>query len=131
MLSAFYTIGAPKFALVFIGCLIACALLSSVYVLTSYFAMTETGIRSGYFFGASGNWKDVEAWTRWGKQGSVFLRFRNGRIIGTTGWAFYGDRVDELEALLRERVGGPTSGDEGVLPRLLDLTIGSLIRNGK
>ena len=131
MLLTFHTIGAPVFALVFIGCIIACALLSSVHVLTSYFTITETGIQSGYFFGASGGWSDVEAWTRWGQQGSLYIRLRNGRIVGTTGWAFYGDRVDVLESVLREHAGEPATGDAGVLPRLLDLTIGSLIRNAR
>jgi len=100
-------------------------LLNCIHVLTSSFAMTEIGINAGYFFGASGGWEDIDAWTRWGANGSLFIRFKNGKIIGTGGWAFYGDRVDSLEALLLERVGKPALGDAGVAPRLLKILMGN------
>ena len=119
----------PLVAQAFAGLLTLCVIATSIHVLTSYFAMTETGIKTGYFFGASGNWDEIDAWTRWGKNGSLFVRFRNGRIVGTGGWAFYGDRVDQLESILRERSGEPAKGDAGVLPRILDLTVGGLFRS--
>ena len=119
----------PYFAQVFAGLLTVATLASSLHVLTSYFYITEDGIEAGYFFGASGSWNDIDAWTRWGKNGSLFIRFKNGRIVGTGGWAFYGDRVDTLESMLHAYAGDPTHGDAGVLPRILDLTVGSLMRN--
>ncbi|MFK7818085.1 MAG: hypothetical protein AB8G99_05170 [Planctomycetaceae bacterium] len=119
----------PFLAQVFAGFLAAGVLLTSLHVLTSYFKITENGIVAGYFFGASGSWGGIDAWTRWGKSGSLFIRFKNGRIVGTGGWAFYGDRVDVLESTLRTYVGEPTHGDDGVIPRILDLFVGGLMRN--
>ena len=101
-------------------------LLNCIHVLTSSFAMSESGIKAGYFFGASGRWDDIDAWTRWGANGSLFIRFKNGKIVGTGGWAFHGDRIDRLEALLLERVGKPALGDAGVAPRLLKMIMGNL-----
>ena len=98
--------------------------LNCIHVLTSSFAMTEIGIDAGYFFGASGTWNDIDAWTRWGAHGSLFIRFKSGKVVGTGGWAFYGDRVDRLETLLLERVGKPSTGNASVAPHLLKMMIG-------
>lgn len=129
LFGGFRWLGMPLFAQVFAGLLTFATLASSLHVLTSYFNITEHGIDAGYFFGASGSWDEIDAWTRWGKNGSLFIRLKNGRIVGTGGWAFYGDRVDILESLLRAHVGEPSHGDAGVLPRILDLTFGGLMRN--
>ena len=128
LLFGFMAVGAPFAVLCFLGLLGLGVLTSALIVTTSYCTITETGISVGLYRRVTRTWADVDKWSRWGDNGSLFIRFNDGRIVGTSGWAFYGDRTDLLEAVLTEKVGSATLGEAGVLPWLLDMFAGHVIR---
>lgn len=124
ILGAFETVGAGLLIyLLGLG-----VLLSGIYVSTSYCKISDQFIESGFFFGAKIQWSEIEKWTRWGADGTLFIQSKSGKIISSGTWAFYGDRTDKLEQLLVNKVGPQTTGENGVLPKILKFFIGSLIR---
>jgi hypothetical protein len=123
-----WVLEAPLFAQMFIAFLVLAIAVSAIAIAFSYFKVSEEGIESRYFRHAKGKWTEVEAWTRWGDDGTLYIRFKNGRIIGSDGWALGGDDVDQVVELLETRVGEQSKGENGVLPRLVDAFLGGLMR---
>ena len=125
----FNIVGMPPLAIYFVYLLGIAVLLSAFHVSTSYCKITEEFLETGLMFRTRIRWNDIEKWTRWGKNGSLYIQSQSGKILGTGSWAFYGDRIDRLETMLTERFGAQTTGEDGVLPRLLDIFVGSMIRS--
>ena len=119
----------PAPAIYFVYLLGIGVLLSAIYVSTSYCKITEEFLETGLLFRTRIRWNEIEKWTRWGENGSLFVKSRSGKILGTGSWAFYGDRVDRLENMLIERYGEQATGDDGVLPKFLDIFIDGMIRS--
>ena len=125
----FRTVGMPPSGMYIIYVMGLAVLISAIYVSTSYCKINGSGLETGMFPKREMGWADIEKWTRWGENGSLFVQSRNGEIIGTGSWAFYGDRIDQLEQLLLDNCGEPATGENGVLPKLLDFFLGQTMRN--
>ena len=127
----FSFIGAPFEVMCFIYALGISVLISAAHVSTSYCRISDDGIETGLVFGGSMKWNEIEKWSRLGDNGSLFILSNQGKMIGTGGWAFYGDRVDRLEEILLERVGNPSTGEDTVMPKWLGAIIGEMTKNAR
>ena len=75
-------------------------------------------------------WEDVIGWTRWGEGSLLFLRLRDGRIVGTDRPGFGTEDVERLSTILVAKAGHMVTQSKGVLPWYLDYPFGGIMRSG-
>ena len=117
-------INAPNWVMIVFGLLVVCALLAGLAIARCRFRYNDSKIESRYFRHIKRSWTQVDGWSRFGKNGTLFIRFDDGKIIGSDGWAFGEGDVDRLEIALRDKIGNPKTGADIVCPWFLRPLIG-------
>ena len=95
----------------------ALALLVGLVLSFASVRVSPEGLASRHFKRWFVRWEDVEAWSQFGPGGSVYVRDRDGRVLGFSSWCVYRDRCDRLAAVLREQLGPGATGEAAVAPR--------------
>jgi len=76
-----------------------------VMMLLARCTVSSDGICVARFVKRCFSWSEVAAWTRWGDNGPVFVRFSNGRIYGTDGPTFSPSAAERFAEILEQHAG--------------------------
>ena len=121
-------VGAPTWVTVVFGTLALIAIGNGIAIARSRVRYNEHKIESRYFRHIRRKWDDASGWSRTGENGTVFIGFSDGAIIGSDGWALNDNDVDDLIPILEQRLGDPKTGNEMIMPWYVKLLIGNIVR---
>ncbi len=82
------------------------------------------GVSNRHFTKWFVRWKDVQARSQLGPEGSVYVRTRDGNVLGFSSWCMYRERCDRLAAALERRLGPGAVGEDLVAPWPVKALIG-------
>ena len=91
---------APAWAMALFGAFALIAMGSGVAIARARIRYNEQEIQSRYFRHIKRKWADAIGWSRLGENGTLFIEFRDGAIIGSDGWALSDKDVEKLLPLL-------------------------------
>ena len=120
-------VGAPKWVMFVFSTLAFFAIINGIAIARSRIRYNDTQIESRYFRHIKRRWDDAEAWSRLGDNGSLFVKFTDGVVIGSDGWALNDNDIDELVPVLTERIGKPKTNGDTVMPWFLRILGGGLL----
>ena len=102
------------------------AFAAGIAVIVHAFAMpfanvwiSDNGMGGRHFVSWKINFSDVQKWSQWSENGSIFVLEKNGRVRSFSSWVVYGSRSSVLSQALKERLGPPAVGDQAVMPFML------------
>ncbi|WP_148618682.1 hypothetical protein [Mariniblastus fucicola] len=121
-------VDAPVWVFVVFATLALIAIGNGVAIARSRFRYNENEIESRYFRHIKRRWDEASGWSRVGENGTLFIGFNDGAIIGSDGWAIGEADVDALIPILQQKLGEPRTGAEMIMPWYVKLLIGNFVR---
>jgi len=121
-------VNAPIWVMSLFAILATLAIGSAIVVARARVRYNDYEIESRYFRHIRRKWDDAKGWSRLGENGTLFIGFKDGTVIGSDGSALSDDDVDQLIEVLRRKLGDPRTGDDTIMPWYVALVVGSLVR---
>lgn len=87
-------------------------------LLRARFRYNEEQIQCRYFRSFNRNWRDANGWSYSSAAGrlSLYIRFDDGVVVGSTPWLLDRSEIIELIPLLMEKLGEPERDQRKILP---------------
>ena len=120
---------APFWALCIIDALVFAAFFSGILTTRMFTTFSNEGISLRTFITQEYNWDDLESWTRWGEDGSTYVRTVDGKVFGFDHWSMTESVNLEVYAILENFLGPETKGDDAVRPAFLKFIMENMIPN--